>query len=41
MKDDTLESVRDIEKRLTYANPKESAKLAKELVRRKSNWIEK
>ncbi len=41
MKETTLETVRRLEERLTYANPKESAKIAKELVRIKSHWIER
>ena len=40
MKKSKLEAVRSLEERLTYANPKESAKIAKELVRLKSEWIE-
>ena len=37
--DRTLEKIRRMEERLTYANPKESAKLTKELVRLKDEWI--
>lgn len=40
MKKATMEDVRRLEERLTYANPKESAKITKELVRIKSEWIE-
>ena len=39
MKENKLEAVRRLEERLTYANPKESAKITKELVRLKSEWI--
>ncbi len=38
MKDMTLEEIRRMEERLTYANPKESAKITKELVRLKDAW---
>lgn len=34
-----LESVRALEERLKYANPKESAKLTKELVRLKNELV--
>ena len=36
---DRLEVIRSLEERLTYANPKESAKLTKKLVKLKSEWI--
>ena len=39
MKESKLEKVRRLEERLTYANPKESAKITKELVRIKSKFI--
>lgn len=41
MKETTLERVRDLEDRLKYANPKESARLTKELVRLKNYLLEK
>lgn len=41
MKENKFERVRRLEERLTYADPKESARLAKKLVRLKSEWIEK
>ena len=34
-----LEVIRRLEERLTYANPKESAKLTKKLARLKDEWI--
>ncbi len=37
----SMESVRDIEDRLKYADPKESAKLTKELVRLKNELFGK
>ena len=40
MKETKFEKVCRLEERLTYANPKESAKITKELVRLKSKWIE-
>lgn len=40
MKETKFEKLRRLEEQLTYANPKESAKLTKELVRLKSEWIE-
>lgn len=39
MKESKLEKVRRLEERLTYANPRESAKITKELVRLKDEWI--
>lgn len=39
MKEKTIEEIRRLEERLTYANPKESAKITKELVRIKNEWI--
>ena len=35
-----LEVIRRLEERLTYANPKESAKLTRKLVKLKNEWIE-
>lgn len=35
-----LEVIRRIEERLTYANPTESARLTKKLVKLKQEWIE-
>ena len=40
MKENTLERIRRLEERLTYADPKESAKLTKQLARLKNRWIE-
>lgn len=40
MKETRFEKIRRLEERLTYANPKESAKITKDLVRLKSKWIE-
>lgn len=40
MKENKFERVRRLEERLTYADPKESARLTKKLVRLKSEWIE-
>ena len=35
-----LEMIRRLEEQLTYANPKESAKIAKKLAALKNEWIE-
>ena len=35
-----LEQVRMLEERLTYADPKESAKIAKKLAKLKHEWID-
>ena len=40
MKETRFEKIRRLEEQLTYANPKESAKITKALVRIKSKWIE-
>lgn len=40
MKDRTLEIIRRFEERLAYADPKESARIAKKLARLKNEWIE-
>ena len=40
MKETKLEKIRRLEERLTYANPKDSAKITKDLVRLKNKWIE-
>lgn len=40
MKENKFDRIRRLEEQLTYADPKESAKLAKRLVRLKSEWIE-
>ena len=38
--EDKLDIIRRLEARLTYANPKESAKITKQLVKLKNEWIE-
>ena len=40
MKNKLLKQVRDIEQRLKYADPSESAKLTQELVRLKEQWLD-
>lgn len=40
MRENKLDTIRRLEERLTYANPKESAKLIKRLARLKTEWIE-
>ncbi len=40
MKETSFEKIRRLEERLVYADPKESAKITKEIVRLKSKWIE-
>lgn len=39
MKESKLETIRRLEERLTYANPKESARLTKKLARLKNEWV--
>ena len=39
MKENRFEKIRRLEERLTYANPKESAKLTKQLARLKNEWV--
>ena len=39
MRESKLESIRRLEERLTYANPKESAKITKKLVKLKDEWV--
>lgn len=39
MKETRFEKICRLEERLTYADPKESAKITKELVRLKAKWI--
>ena len=39
MKETSFEKIRRLEERLAYADPQESGKITKELVRLKSKWI--
>ena len=39
MKENRFEKIRRLEERLTYANPKESARLTKKLARLKNEWV--
>ena len=39
MKERKLDKIRRLEERLTYANPKESAKLARQLAALKNEWV--
>ena len=39
MRESKLEKVRRLEEKLTYADPKESAKLTKKLAALKNEWV--